>query len=125
MGLARPQAPTINKMKKGSEIMRTFALLTLLIGLGGFSLGCTKSIESERKDVSEAQREAVKDVQEEKHDVHEAAREGQKDVAEEQRDVSEAQREGAKNIAEEQRELQDTKQKKANEAVPSTTTPTP
>lgn len=68
--------------------MSRFFLITV-VSLLGFNVGCEKSLEQERMDVRDEQREAQEEVQEEVNDVQEEREEGAQEIREEQRDVNE------------------------------------
>src|SRR5262245_11691108 len=74
---------------------------------------CTKSVESERRDVIRTQDRAAQKVQEEQRDLQETKQDADERIARQQRRVEDAAREGRKDVIEEQRELQDARRDEA------------
>lgn len=96
--------------------MKKFALFTMFLGLMTLGVGCQRSVEQERQDVTEAERQATEEMREEQQDVEQARREGQQQIQEERQDVEQARREGQRAIDEEQRELREARRESTDDA---------
>ena len=74
---------------------------------------CTKSVESERRDVQRTHEQAAQNVRKEQRDLEETKQDAAERIARQERRVEDAAREGRKDVIEEQRELQDAQRNEA------------
>jgi hypothetical protein len=68
---------------------------------------CTKSVESERRDVKRTHDQAAQEVQREQRELEETKQDAAERIARQERRVQDEAREGQREIRDEQRELQD------------------